>query len=76
MYRGVFTWTFRPEHDPKRRNYPHTEVRAYENERHISAEEHAQVEPEIYMKWREQLLWTLRRFVAPGEEVDVRQTAP
>lgn len=71
---GVFNYTFKPHHAPLRKNYPHAEVRAYENGMHISATE--RLSPTAHLRWRMRLLRRIKKFVAPHEEVEVRQAPP
>ena len=59
---GAFLFPFRSVHVPLRRNYSHTEVRAYESpvdhpeeETHIGKALMNRVEPEVHLRWRERL---------------------
>jgi hypothetical protein len=71
---GVFLWTFAPRHVPLDDNYPHAEVWAFEGERHINAK--AKIDPDLHLRWREQLARKLRKFIGPSEDIEVRQEPP
>lgn len=72
---GVFLCTFRAEHVPLKKNYPHSEVRAFEDGRHID-DFAGELDHHLHMRWRELLSRRLRKFLAPREVVEVRQEAP
>jgi hypothetical protein len=72
--RGVFHFTFRPMHTPQKKNYPHSEIRAYEDETHIDLRD--RLDHDLHLRWREQLLRRLKKFIGPNEDVEVRQDAP
>jgi hypothetical protein len=71
---GVFTWTFRPEHAPLKKNYPHSEVRAFENGVHVDASK--KLDNHLHLRWREQLARRLTKFLAPYKKVEVHPDAP
>jgi len=71
---GVFECVFRAVHVPLKRNYPHSEVRAYENDVHIAMA--STLDFDLHLRWRELLARHLRKFIAPGDIVEVRQEIP
>jgi hypothetical protein len=71
---GVFVWTFCPKHAPQKNNYPHAEVQAFENGLHVNAKDRLDVD--LHLRWRELLLWKIRKIIRPHEQVAVRQTSP
>jgi hypothetical protein len=74
LHLGVFVWTFAPRHVPLEANYPHSEVWAYENGLHVSAK--ARLDPDLHLRWREQLLRKIEKTIRPHEQIEIRQTAP
>ena len=64
-YRGTRIYTFGPKHEPERLNYPHSEIRAYENGNHVDFENAVLLEPEIHQRWRQRLLWKCRPVIKP-----------
>jgi hypothetical protein len=79
LHSGVFQFVFKPRHDPLKKNYPHTEVRAYEvidrQEVHINGKTRL-MDPDVHLRWRERLLQKIKEFIQPHEECEVRQVAP
>ena len=73
---GVFAWTFSPHHDPERNNYAHSEIRAFENGRHIDMKLSERIDPILHLRWREQLLRNLGKVIRPHEDVQFREHAP
>jgi hypothetical protein len=71
---GVFLCTFGAFHVPLRRNYPHSEVRAYEDAKHIDVS--SKLDHDLHMRWRERLARHVKKFIGPKEDVEVRQNAP
>jgi len=75
---GVFRYVYRPVHLPEELNYPHAEVRAFEQtdggEKHIQME--GMLPEEADLEWRELLLRKIRVFLKPHEPATIRQTAP
>jgi hypothetical protein len=71
---GVFVWTFNTCHVPLGNNYPHSEVRAYENGVHINAKN--RLDPDLHLRWREMLLRKIRKFIRPHQRVEIRQAPP
>lgn len=74
MHLGVFHYTFGPVHDPLKKNYPHSEVRAYENGQHVDVA--ANLDYALHLRWREHLARRLVKLIAPEGEVDIRPNAP
>ncbi len=71
---GVFQYTFVPCHDPEERDYPHSEVRAYNNGVHIRL---ADALPEdIHLKWRVALLREMDPIIKPRQKVPTREQPP
>lgn len=65
LHLGVTQYTFAPEHCPTRNNYPHSEVRAYCNDRHVSAKTAFLLDPEAHQRWRQLLLWHCTPIIRP-----------
>ncbi len=76
IHLGVFVWTFSPHHDPERNNYPHSEIRAFENDRHIDMKLSERIDPILHLRWREQLLRNLDKVIRPHEDVQFREHPP
>lgn len=74
LHLGAFTWTFGARHVPLEKNYPHSEVQAYEEGKHVNAK--SRLDPNLHLRWREKLLWKIRKIIRPYEDVDVHQDAP
>ena len=73
---GVFVWTFTPWHVPLHKNYPHSEVRAYENNVHINAKRSHYLDPDLHLRWRELLLRRIKKIIRPHEQVEIHQVVP
>jgi hypothetical protein len=71
---GVFHYEFRTCHEPLEKDYPHAEIRAYENDDHIDLA--SRLPEEVHLKWRERLLRKTRAIIKPYQKVVVRQAAP
>jgi hypothetical protein len=71
---GVFICTFRAVHAPLRRNFPHSEVQAFEDEMHIDAP--SKLDFNLHLRWREHLLRSIKKLIGPGAVVEIRQEAP
>jgi len=71
---GVFRFTFRACHAPLERDYPHSEIRAFEDGVHVNAS--ARMPEDIHLIWRERLLRRLRTIIKPHQKVVIRQTPP
>lgn len=69
---GVTKFTFKVEHAPLKKNYPHTEVRAFENSRHISL--NATIDPIMHLRWREKVARKIRRVIAPHSSHEIPNT--
>lgn len=74
QHEGVFLWTFAATHVPQKRNYPHTEVRCFEDSKHVQAL--AALPPALHLRWRKQLLWKIRIFLNPHEEAPMPMDPP
>jgi hypothetical protein len=71
---GVFHFEFRACHAPGEYDYPHSEIRAFEDNGHINL---ASMLPEdIHLKWRERLLRKMTTILKPYQRVRVRQQPP
>lgn len=70
-------YQFSPEHAPERRNYPHSEVRAYEpsSSKHVDGKS-IMLPPRVHLEWREQLLREVRVFLRNCQPAAIRQHAP
>lgn len=76
LHEGIFRWEFGPHHDPLHKNFPHTEVRAFENKVHVNMKLKDRLDPQLHLRWREQLLRKVRKEILPYEEREVPQDAP
>lgn len=70
-------YEFSPEHAPERRNYPHSEVRAYERSsgNHVDGKS-LMLPPRVHLEWRERLLRAVQVFLKNREPAAIRQYAP
>lgn len=68
LHLGVDNYTFAPQHVPHKNNYPHSEVRCYRNGVHIDAKK--DLDRQLHLRWREKLLWKIRTFLRPYEDVE------
>jgi hypothetical protein len=64
-HQGVRTFHFDVIHDPTENNYPHSVVRAHEEDRHIT--DPAELDPELHLRWRNRLRQRLRVIIRPDE---------
>jgi hypothetical protein len=65
LHLGLLLFTFIPVHVPLKLNYPHSEVRAYdENGNRIKAKE--RLDPDMHLRWRECLLQKIHVIIFPG----------
>lgn len=71
---GVTHYMFTAFHDPEEHNYPHSEVRCFEDGKHIDAL--TQLPKEMHLRWRELLLRRIKVFLKPHQPATIRQTAP
>jgi hypothetical protein len=71
---GVFHYTFAAFHDPSEYNFPHSEVRCFQDEMHVDGLE--KLPEEMHIKWRELLLRSKEIFLKPHQQASIRQTAP
>lgn len=71
---GMFHFVFRVDHRPEDRNYPHAEIRAYENDLHL--DQPGKIPEDVDLAWRERLLRKLKTIIKPHQKVCVRETAP
>ena len=70
-------YDFRAMHVPESRNYPHSEVQAFEHEKGIHVDGKKAPLPErVHLEWRERLLRKIRVFLKAGQARTVRQHAP
>jgi hypothetical protein len=67
---GVFTFTFRPEHVPLKKNYPHSEIWIFRDGVHICRENKNVdfLDPVIHLRWRERLSQLANVIIQPTEE--------
>ncbi len=62
---GVYVYTFDLVHDPTENNYPHSVIRALdENGRHILEEQG--LNPQVHLRWRNRLRQRIRLRIRPG----------
>jgi hypothetical protein len=63
---GVTKYTFGPRHRPLKNNYPHSEVWAFRDGRHIDAKNSdLLLDPEAHQRWRQRLAWKCRIVIRP-----------
>jgi len=69
-HRGVIIFTFRPEHVPLRKNYPHSEIWVFREEDHICRKNKNLnlLDPEFHLRWRERLSQLADVIIQPTEE--------
>lgn len=72
MHAGIFQYEFVPTHDPTRLNYPHSEIRAFEDGKHVRAN----IPEELDLRFRHRLLLKTRVIIKPFQEVAIRENAP
>jgi hypothetical protein len=72
---GYPKFWFKPCHVPLERDYPHSEIRAFDEiGKHVQI---ADLLPEdIHLEWRERLLRKMKTIIKPYEIVAVRQNPP
>ncbi len=75
IHLGVFHWSFEAEHVPHRKNYPHSEVRAYEDDVHVDGKQRM-LDPDAHLRWRELLFRKVRKVIHPREDVEFREDPP
>jgi len=67
IHLGTTRYTFNPEHSPNRKNYPHTEVKAYNNGVHIDINNsNVLLDPGMHQRWRQQLQWKCSIAIQPS----------
>lgn len=74
-------YEFGPVHAPERRNYPHSEVRAYRAATEAVPDEHVDgkkvmMPDRVHLEWREKLLRHVRVFIRALQSVRSRQDDP
>jgi hypothetical protein len=80
---AVYLYTFETHHDPKENDYPHSEIRAFNNSEHIEYREgendvdlDKRLPEDIHLKWRIAMLKKMRVFLRPGQIIQTRQNTP
>jgi hypothetical protein len=73
---GIFVWRFAPYHAPEGNNYPHTEIRAFENGVHIDMRLSDRIDPNLHLRWREHLVRQIAKVIHPQQEVVFRESFP
>jgi hypothetical protein len=71
---GVFHFVFRVKHCPEDMNYPHAEIRAYEDDIHLA--ESGKIPEDVDLAWRERLLRKIQTIIKPHQKVRIREQAP
>jgi hypothetical protein len=71
---GYPRFSFRSFHEPEDLNYPHSEVRAYDGEKHIGTLD--DLPEETHLEWRELLLQETEIFLKPNEPAGIRRDPP
>jgi len=66
--------TFEAVHVPLRKNYPRSEVRCFEEGKHVQATEC--LPPALHLRWRKQLLWKIRIQIKPGRVMTIPSDPP
>jgi hypothetical protein len=64
VHLGTWAYTFEPRHVPHKRNYPHSEVWAFEDGAHIDGKE--RLDPILHLRWRHLLLRKIKVVIAPA----------
>ena len=74
---GIFMYDFRPVHSPLSKNYPHTEVQAYEthlerleNPVHITEDLADLLKPDVLLRFRENLVRKCKIIIKAYSRVD------
>lgn len=67
---GVVIFTFRPEHVPLKKNYPHSEIWVFRNAVRICGDNKNLdlLDPEFHLRWRERLSQLANVIIQPTEE--------
>lgn len=74
LWKDGVAFAFRVQHSPLELDYPHSEICAFEGERHL--QEPGAIPPGIDLEWRERLLRRLHKIIKPYQRVVVRERAP
>jgi hypothetical protein len=69
-------YDFRAVHVPHARNYPHTEIQAFEHENDVHVDGKTVLLPDrVHLEWRERLLRKIRIFLRVCQDRTIRQDA-
>lgn len=70
IHLGKIIFTFRPEHVPLKKNYPHSEIWVFRDGAHICIQNRNTdlLDPEFHMRWRERLSQLAHVIIQPTEE--------
>jgi hypothetical protein len=71
---GFPKFVFRVRHDPDDRDYPHSEIRAFDNDKHVNMVDN--LPEDIHLQWRERLLRVIQTIIKPYQRVKVREVGP
>jgi hypothetical protein len=70
-------YSFRAQHVPDRKNYPHSEVWAFEDKTGVHVDGKTVLLPErIHLEWRERLLRAVEVFLKSREPAGIREHSP
>lgn len=75
LHLGVFRWSFRAIHVPLKKNYPHAEVQAFVDGKHVDGKKQV-LDPDSHLRWRELLFRKVKRIYRPRQAVDFREEPP
>jgi hypothetical protein len=69
LHLGRIIFTFRPEHVPLKKNYPHSEVWVFRDKVHICASNKNTelLDPEFHLRWRERLSQLAHVVIQPSK---------
>jgi len=70
-FRGLETYYFRPVHCPEKNNYPHSEVRAFDEDGNRLSSKPMVIPPECHLKFRERLLRCTKLVRSPSAATSV-----
>ncbi|QEG26465.1 hypothetical protein GobsT_12040 [Gemmata obscuriglobus] len=68
-------FTYRVVHVPLDYDYPHSEVRAFDGERHLDSKESVLPE-DLHLEWRATLLEACEVMIRPNEQCSIRNDPP
>lgn len=67
-------FSYRVQHAPLENDYPHSEVQAFDGERHLDTRE--SVPEDLHLEWRANLLEAFNTYIRPSEQWAIRNAPP